>query len=96
MKRNRMKIKLTKEQKKHLKSLQWLFQGARASGRTTLLAYVLIDTVLKTGQTMRIIDHHPNRMADRFLADIIVRIICEESLPLTVNNTTMTLTPLIS
>ena len=81
-----MKIKLTPEQKKHLKSLQWLFMGARRTGRSTLLAYVLIETVLKTGQEMRIIDHYPSKQADNYLAEIIQLIIKENELPLEITN----------
>lgn len=80
-----MKIKLTKEQKKHFKSLTWLFLGPRQSGRTTLLAYVLIDTVMATGQKMRIIDHHPTKHADAHLAYIIDIIIKENELPLKIS-----------
>lgn len=80
-----MAIKLTTEQKKHIDSIRWLFKGAFGSGRTTLLAYVLIETVLETGQTMRIQDHHPSKMADLRLAGTIDQIIQREKLPLMVN-----------
>lgn len=84
-------ITLTKEQKKHLKSLQWLFMGQRASGRTTLLAYVLIETVLKTGREMRIFDHHPEVRADVYLANVIDLIIKENKLPLEVSRRSLIL-----
>ena len=80
-----MKIKLTAEQKKHLKSIQWLYAGARGSGRTTLLAYALIDAVLYTGQDMRIIDHYPNRQADMNLASLIDTIIKGDDLTLEIS-----------
>ena len=86
-----IKFKLTKEQKKHLNSILWLYQGARATGRTTMLAYVLIDTVLKTGQHLRILDHHPSVRADRNLAEIIDQIIKMEKLPLKISHLDLTL-----
>jgi hypothetical protein len=89
-----MKIKLTNEQKKHLKSIQWLYMGARKSGRTTLLAYVLIQTVLVTGQEMRIVDHYPDIRADKNLADIIDLIIKENELPLEITQSGLKLRPL--
>lgn len=84
-------IKLNKEQTKHLKSLQWLYMGTRASGRSTLLAYVLIETVLKTGISQRIIDHHPSVHTDRYLQDTIGRIIEAYKLPLKINRMRMLL-----
>lgn len=88
-----MKQELTKEQKKHLKSIQWLYTGPRQSGRSTLLAYVLIDTVLKTGQEIRIIDHYSSRMADKMLAGIIQSIIETDELPLEISNISLSLKP---
>ena len=89
-----IKLNLTKEQKKHLKSLQWLYMGDRASGRTTLLAYVLIETVITTGQEMRIIDHYPSRHADMNLAQIINLIVLENKLPLKISLSKLSLAPL--
>ena len=75
-------IKLTKEQKKYLKAIQWLYNGPRASGRTTLLAYVLIGMVIETGQDMRIVDHYPSVHSDRHLAEMIQHLIEDNHLPL--------------
>jgi len=86
-----MKFELTKEQNKHVQSLQWLFTGPRGSGRTTLLAYVLIQTVLETGVSQRIVDHHPDKRADQLLAREIEVIIGENDLPLAVNRVALTL-----
>lgn len=81
-----MKIKLTKEQKKHIESIRWLYSAPRCSGRTTLLAYVLIECVMETGEKMRIIDHHSSRQADMYLASIIHNLIQENELPLKIDN----------
>lgn len=40
-------MELTKLQKKHLKSIQWLLGTNNGSGRTYLLAYVTIENALK-------------------------------------------------
>jgi len=72
-----MKFELTKEQNKHVQSLQWLFTGPRGSGRTTLLAYVLIQTVLETGVSQRIVDNNPDKRAEQLLAREIEVIIGE-------------------
>lgn len=82
-----MKIILSPEQRKHFKSLTWLFLGPRQSGRTTLLAHVLIDVVMVSGQRVRIIDHHPTKEADRHLARLIDTIIEVNKLPLRISNT---------
>ena len=88
-----MKIKLTKEQKKHLKSIQWLLDPIcnRRSGRTTLLAYVLIDIVLSTKMTVTLKDHYPNRMADLVLKKTVEQIIQENELPLKINHSCLEL-----
>lgn len=85
MNKNGVLVQLTKEQRKHIKSMQWLFTGSRGSGRTTLLAYVLIDAVLCTGQEMRIIDHVPSRTADMHLANLIDMIVSKNELPLEIS-----------
>ncbi len=86
-----MKTVLTEEQRKHLPSLQWLYMGQRGSGRTTLLAHVLIQTVLETGMKQRIVDHYPYKRADGLLAREIEVIIGENNLPLKVNRVSLTL-----
>lgn len=84
-------MEFTKEKKKHLDSLRWLYMGPRASGRTTLLAYVLIETVLKTKVSQRITDHFGNVQSDMYLARVIERLIEEGNLPLYVNKSRIVL-----
>ncbi|RJQ33865.1 hypothetical protein C4568_03630 [Candidatus Parcubacteria bacterium] len=91
--RKEIKLTLTKEQKKYLPALQWLYTGERASGRSTLIAYALIETVLRTGQSQRIIDHHPSTHSDMFLARTIEALLEENKLPLKVNRSTLMLVP---
>lgn len=83
-KQGKNKVVLNTKQKKHLKSIQWLYGDDRGSGRTTLLAYVFIDKVLSTGEPMRIVDHHPHIRSNINLADIIESAIHEHTLPLEV------------
>ncbi len=86
-----MEIKLTKEQQKHVKTLRWLYSGPRGSGRTMLLAYMMIEAVLTTKQEMRIIDHHPQIHADVYLSRIIADIIDKNELPLEVSRSQLRL-----
>ena len=52
-------MKLSKEQAKHLDSLRWLFgEGPRCSGRTYLLACVLIEQAIETDRDIKLLDHH--------------------------------------
>jgi len=88
-------IKLTTIQKKHLKTLLWLYDeniNNRQTGRTTLIAYALIVSVLKDHRTRKIVDHLNLVIADvKILKPIIVRIIEENNLPLKVIHSTIEL-----
>ncbi len=90
------KFKITKEQKKHLKSITWLFNdNNRREGRGLLLAYVYIQEALK-GNKVTIIDHayittSAGYRANRMLADYIETIIKDNELPLKINETNLTL-----
>lgn len=78
-------IILTKEQRKHFETLLWLYDegGNRRTGRTTLIAYALIVSVLKDKRTRRIVDHFNSRRADiDVLLPIIFETIKQNRLPL--------------
>ena len=54
-----MPVILTKEQRKHYKSIQWLFNGPRGQGKTVLLCLVLLEKAADfPGEWIKIIDHH--------------------------------------
>ena len=90
---NEIKLNLTKEQTKHIKTLLWLYDeiGNRRTGRTTLIAYALIFSVLKDKKTRRIIDHFSSQQADNLLKPIICEIIEHNKLPLKVIHSTLEL-----
>ena len=93
----KIKFELTKEQKKHIKSIDWLFsEDRRREGRTFLLAYIYIKNALE-GRTITIIDHYyitngAGYRANKILASIIDEIIVLNKLPLRINWTNLTLT----
>lgn len=79
-------MKWTKKQKKHFDSILWLFDDKnRQEGRSTVLAWVYIALAME-GNEVNVIDHlyitHSNRLANRYLMDIILSIISEDNLPL--------------
>ncbi len=82
-----MKFTITKEQRKHLKSIQWLLgENNRQQGRSLLLAFVYVTEALK-GRTIKIIDHAyittgAGHWANKMLADEIQRIIEMDKIPL--------------
>ena len=92
----KIKFELTKEQKKHIKSIDWLFsEDRRREGRTFLLAYIYIKMALE-GRKITIIDHAyittgAGYRANKMLADVIYEIILLNKLPLKVNFTNLTL-----
>lgn len=76
-----MKIELTKEQKKHLESLEWLINGNRNSGRTYLLAITFIRRAIDNpGMWIQIFDHYPTQQAKEHLLDLIKMIICQDGI----------------
>jgi hypothetical protein len=92
----KIKLQFTPIQKKHLKSIEWLFsEGNRAEGRTTLLAYIYIQKALK-GYRITIIDHsfitlETGYPGNRYLAKKIEDIIHDNNLPLEIEKTTFIL-----
>ena len=88
-------IELTKKQKKYLEAFLWLYNEDiknRRTGRTTLIAYALIVSVLKDKRTRRITDHLNILIADyEILKPRIERIIEENNLPLKVIHSTLEL-----
>lgn len=53
-------MKLTSEQMKHLSSAQWLFSDTRATGKTTLILYVLLLKAIEFPKMeIAIVDHIP-------------------------------------
>lgn len=56
--------KLSPVQRKHLESIDWLFNGPRAVGRTHLICTVAILHVLNGGDGF-VIDHYPYNEASR-------------------------------
>lgn len=98
----KLNFKLTKEQKKHLKSIQWLLSSKpkdRRSGRSMLLAYVYILEALnqKEYRKIEIIDHpfivygDLAKYTNKFLANYINEIIKENNLPLQIKWSTLRL-----
>jgi hypothetical protein len=86
-----MKIKLTKEQNKHYESIKWLFSGARGSGRTTLLAYALIENVLEARCQRRIFDHYGDTRADMNLMNLIEQLVIKYALPIKIDHSRITM-----
>ncbi len=88
-------FKITTEQKKHLKSIQWLLGDKRGSGRTELLAYIYIIKALE-GKRVRMIDHafitsDGGYKANKMLADYVTHFITENELPLKIEWSTLIL-----
>lgn len=53
-----VKLKLTKEQNEHLKTVEWLLGDDRASGRSTVMALAFITTaVKKPNNQIEVFDH---------------------------------------
>jgi len=69
-----IKIKLTKEQKKHLETIRWLvdFNENIAEGRSFLLAIAFIEMAIKyKNRWIQVFDHFPAKQAtDRLLFTI--------------------------
>ena len=84
-------ITLDKEQKKHLKTIKWLMNGPRQTGRSTVIAYALIESVLQRQHSIPIRDHYPNNNADHLLARRIQELIVDNDLPLVVSIPSLTL-----
>ncbi len=74
-----MKIELTKKQKEHYKSVEWLLndESYRREGRSYLMAVCFIQRALRNrGCWVKVFDHfsrHP--MTTRFLLDTVVEIV---------------------
>lgn len=69
-------LKLTKEQLQHLKSLNWLIDGPRATGRTTVLAHAFIAKAIRhPGEYVRVFDHVPETMPQNWMLDTVVQIL---------------------
>lgn len=64
---NKLKLTLTPEQQEHYKSIEWLYGEARRSGRTVLLAVIIIEHAMENlNQPIYMIDHYrqlPHRNA---------------------------------
>lgn len=74
-------MELTKEQKKHLKSIQWLLSGPRACGKTFLLAIAIIEQCKnQEGIKFRILNHNNNHNGIKEMAMIVTDIICDMKL----------------
>lgn len=94
-----IKFKLTKIQKKHFKSIQWLLSediSDRRSGRSFLLASLYIDHVLKNKLEIKIIDHAyittgAGYRANKMLTTYIEEIIKINDLPIKIDHTVLTM-----
>lgn len=76
---NKIKDNLTEHQKDCYPAVKWLMNmGARASGRTYLMAVIAIEEAI-SNPGMRIIaqDHIPDRRANEYLIRMIQDILCK-------------------
>ena len=74
-----MDYKLTKEQSKHLESIEWLISDQRAVGKSFLLALAFIDKAVNNrGMLIRVFDHFPERQATIRLLCTIENIISQD------------------
>jgi hypothetical protein len=74
-------LKLTEIQAMALPSLRWFFFGSRGSGRTTVMAWVLILEAVATGQEISVFDHATPEFGyhtKRNILDVIARIMEDE------------------
>ena len=62
--KNKLLETLSPKQKEYFGALDWLYNGARATGRTHLICTVALIHVLH-GQEGLVIDHHPYNEASR-------------------------------
>lgn len=71
-----IKIQLTLEQSKHLKSISWLISGPRASGKSTVLALALINHAWQNkNMWIEVFDHIPNIHLKRQIYYMIINLI---------------------
>jgi uncharacterized protein YwgA len=84
---------INKKAKKHLKSIEWLFDSGEftGNGRTRLLIYVFIKKAMENG-IVRIMDHDIYGEMDTYLAIRIKAIVKDLELPLKINMKTLIMT----
>ena len=75
-----IKIRLTKEQEKHFKTIEWLldFNENIATGRSYLMAITFIKMAFKyPNRWIQVFDHFPSKMGSERLLDTIKSIISQ-------------------
>ena len=69
-------LNISKLQTKHHDSVKWLLMGARASGRSHLMAIVFIEKAIQElGNWIEVFDHVPYRECPRFVLEVILKIL---------------------
>ena len=63
---------LTKLQKEHVNSFRWLISGGRATGRSHLMAFVLLEHAVKNqGEKVTVFDHYPEHHARTNVLELV-------------------------
>jgi hypothetical protein len=77
MKKDILKVELSKEQKKHYKSIKWLLTGVPwRAGRSYLMAVIFIEMAFHSpNEWICIYDHNPHRQSIYFLVHQIEAIL---------------------
>ena len=85
-------MKLTKLQSEHYPAVQYLISGARATGKSTLIAYAyLMEAINNQGRSYKPVDFPNNNFqSEKFLMDKIILLAKEFDIKIKVSKLNMT------